>query len=209
MQTSETVKELFKAMISVAPEIQSISKSKQAYGYKYATLDSLIDMLRSVLPKHGIWFTQIPSRNGESSMLTTRVFHISGEWIEDSIEMTDTELQGKANDTQKVGASITYYRRYALSSIFCVAADEDVDGNLNNVRKQETPKTQPQKKQDPMPFLLQNIKSRIESGETKESILKSYADILKTDDVRELDGMTDIERSTIARFIYVQNQKEK
>lgn len=209
MQTSDTVKELFSAMIAVAPEIQSIAKSKQAYGYKYATLDSLIDMLRSVLPKHGLWFIQVPSRNGESSVLTTRVFHESGEWIEDSIEMTDTELQGKANDTQKVGASITYYRRYALSSIFGVAADEDIDGNLNNIRKPEPTKTQPQKKQDPMPFLLQNLTKRMESGETKESILKSYADILKTDDVRELEKMTDTERSTLARFIYVQNQKEK
>lgn len=209
MITSESTSNLFAALVECAPEIQSISKSKQAYGYKYATLDSLIDMLRSVLPKHGVWFTQMPTRKEHTSTLTTRVFHSSGEWLEDTIEMTDTELQGKANDTQKVGASITYYRRYALSSIFGVAADEDVDGNLNNVRKQETPKPQPQKKQDPMPFLLQNIKSRIESGETKESILKSYADILKTDDVRELDGMTDIERSMIARFIYVQNQKEK
>lgn len=211
MLTSETTKELFGAMIEAAPELQSISKSKQAYGYKYATLDSLIDMLRCVLPKHGLWFCQMPCRKGETSILTTRVFHSSGEWFEDFIEMTDTELQGKANDTQKVGASITYYRRYALSSIFGVASDEDVDGNLNNIR-QSQPQPQPkpeQKKRDPMPFLLQDFTKRMESGETKDSILKSYADLLKTDAIKQLNDMTDTEKSALANAIYKQNKEKE
>ena len=54
MKTSEETTNLMKAMIASAPEIRSIAKSKQAYGYKYATLDSLIDMLREVLPKYGL-----------------------------------------------------------------------------------------------------------------------------------------------------------
>ena len=143
MRTSEETTNLMKAMIASAPEIRSIAKSKQAYGYKYATLDSLIDMLREVLPKHGLWFTQIPTRSEEESVLTTRVFHESGEWLEDSILMTDTELQGKANDTQKLGASITYFRRYVLSSIFGVSADEDVDGNLASKERHQQARPQP------------------------------------------------------------------
>jgi hypothetical protein len=216
MQTSETTTELFKAMIDVAPEINSIGKSKQAYGYKYATLDSLIDMLRCVLPKHDLWFIQMPTRNGDKSSLTTRVVHKSGEWIEDTIEMTDTELQGKANDTQKVGASITYYRRYALSAIFGVATDEDVDGNLNNVQKQQpqskpVPKqeSKPQQKKDPTPYLLQDMTKRMEAGETKESVLKSYADILKTDNVRPIEQLSDAEKSSLANFIYKQNKEKE
>lgn len=216
MQTSQTTTELFKSMIEVAPEINSIGKSKQAYGYKYATLDSLIDMLRSVLPKHDLWFVQVPFRNGDKSSLTTRVIHKSGEWIEDTIEMTDTELQGKANDTQKVGASITYYRRYALSAIFGVATDEDVDGNLNNVQRQQpqskpVPKqeSKPQQKKDPTPYLLQDMTKRMEAGETKESVLKSYADILKTDNVRPIEQLTDAEKSSLANFIYKQNKEKE
>lgn len=64
------------------------------------------------------------------------------------------------------------------------------------------------KKRDPMPFLLMDIKKRVESGETKESILKVYADILKTDDVRELDQLSDIEKSALANFIYKQNKEQ-
>lgn len=213
MRTSETTNAIFKSMIEVAPEINAIGKSKQAYGYKYATLDSLIDMLRTVLPKHDLWFIQIPTRDEGKSALTTRVIHKSGEWFEDTIEMTDTELQGKANDTQKVGASITYYRRYALSAIFGVATEEDVDGNLNNVQKTQPvskPVAKPQQqKKDPTPYLLQDVAKRIEAGETKESIFKSYAEILKTDSVRPIEQLNDSEKSTLANFIYKQNKERE
>lgn len=203
MHTSETTNELFKALIEAAPEISSIGKSKQAYGYKYATLDSLIDMLRAVLPKHGLWYVQMPTRQNGVSALTTRVFHTSGEWIEDSIEMTDTELQGKANDTQRVGASITYYRRYALSAIFGVAADEDVDGNINNIRQptKQTPKPE-QKKQDPLAYIKADLTARQGSGEAYESIIKDYADLLKTDQVRDVDNLNDAERTALATAIF-------
>ena len=203
MHTSEMTNSLFKALIEAAPEISSIGKSKQAYGYKYATLDSLIDMLRAVLPKHGLWYVQMPTRQNGVSALTTRVFHTSGEWIEDSIEMTDTELQGKANDTQRVGASITYYRRYALSAIFGVAADEDVDGNINNIRQPTKPTPKPeQKKQDPLAYIKADLTARQGSGEAYESIIKDYADMLKTDQVRDVDNLNEVERTALATAIF-------
>lgn len=222
MKTSDTTTSLFKAMIEAAPEISSIGKSKQAYGYKYATLDSLIDMLRSVLPKHGLWYVQMPTRQNGISTLTTRVIHDSGEWIEDTIEMTDTELQGKANDTQRVGASITYYRRYALSSIFGVSADEDVDGNVNNIRQPQPdakPKQsakqpaqqsqQPKQKLDPTQYLSDDFAKRIANGEDSDSILKDYADILKTDQKRTVDQMNPEERRTVAISIFNRNMNAK
>lgn len=203
MKTSETTTSLFKALIEAAPEISSIGKSKQAYGYKYATLDSLIDMLRSVLPKHGLWYVQMPTRQNGVSTLTTRVFHDSGEWIEDTIEMTDTELQGKANDTQRVGASITYYRRYALSAIFGVAADEDVDGNINNIQQPAKPTPKPeQKKQDPLLYIKADLTARQGAGEAYESITKDYADLLKTDQIRDVDKLNDAELTALATAIY-------
>lgn len=213
MQTSEQTSSLLKAMIEAAPEISSISKSKQAYGYKYATLDSLIDMLRLVLPKHGLWFMQMPTRVDGKSTLTTRVFHESGEWIEDSIEMTDTELQGKVNDTQKVGASITYFRRYALSSIFGVASDEDVDGNLNSKKPPEQKQSYqrsaaPQRttqKQDPSAYVSADFDKRIEAGEDEGSILSDYADILKTDTRKHVSELTTDECKQVAIALYKRN----
>lgn len=208
MRTSEETTNLMKAMIASAPEIRSIAKSKQAYGYKYATLDSLIDMLREVLPKHGLWFTQIPTRSEEESVLTTRVFHESGEWLEDSILMTDTELQGKANDTQKLGASITYFRRYVLSSIFGVSADEDVDGNLASKERPQQVRPQPTaQKIDSKTYLKKEIRERIDQGATEDSVLGDFASILGTNIIKQVDQMTDDEARIIAISVF--NSKKK
>ena len=208
MKTSEETTNLMKAMIASAPEIRSIAKNKQAYGYKYATLDSLIDMLREVLPKHGLWFTQIPTRSEEESVLTTRVFHESGEWLEDSILMTDTELQGKANDTQKLGASITYFRRYVLSSIFGVSADEDVDGNLASKERPQQARPQPTaQKIDSKTYLKKEIRERIDQGATEDSVLGDFASILGTNIIKQVDQMTDDEARIIAISVF--NSKKK
>lgn len=208
MKTSEETTNLMKAMIASAPEIRSIAKSKQAYGYKYATLDSLIDMLREVLPKHGLWFTQIPTRSEEESVLTTRVFHESGEWLEESILMTDTELQGKANDTQKLGASITYFRRYVLSSIFGVSADEDVDGNLASKERPQQARPQPTaQKIDSKTYLKNEIRERIDQGATEDSVLGDFANILGTNIIKQVDQMTDDEARIIAISVF--NSKKK
>lgn len=208
MRTSEETTNLMKAMIASAPEIRSIAKSKQAYGYKYATLDSLIDMLREVLPKHGLWFTQIPTRSEEESVLTTRVFHESGEWLEDSILMTDTELQGKANDTQKLGASITYFRRYVLSSIFGVSADEDVDGNLASKERPQQARPQPTaQKIDSKTYLKKEIRERIDQGATEDSVLEDFANILGTNIIKQVDQMTDDEARIVAISVF--NSKKK
>ena len=208
MRTSEETTNLMKAMIASAPEIKSIAKNKQAYGYKYATLDSLIDMLRDVLPKHGLWFTQIPTRSEEESVLTTRVFHESGEWLEESILMTDTELQGKANDTQKLGASITYFRRYVLSSIFGVSADEDVDGNLaSKERPQQARPQSTAQKIDSKTYLKKEIRERIDQGETEGSVLEDFASILGTNIIKQVDQMTDDEARIVAISVF--NSKKK
>ena len=238
MITSQETTNLMKAMVEAAPEISSVGKNKQAYGYKYATLDSLIDMLRAVLPKHGLWFMQMPTRNGEQSILTTRVFHTSGEWIEDSIQMTDTELSGKTNDTQKVGASITYFRRYALSSIFGVAADEDVDGNLNSrpqtktasrtanaapqpaiaqplppqpaLAPPQTPEAEEAEKQaKAAKYLNDNYANRLKQGEPPMSILKDYADLLKTDVQKPPVEMTPTDVRVLARALAERDRERR
>lgn len=213
MQTSQETTNLFKALIQAAPEIQSISKSKQAYGYKYATLDSLIDMLKGVLPKHGLHFVQSPEDGAAGNrILETCVIHDSGEWLKSSITLTDTELQGKANDTQKFGASLTYFRRYVLSALFGVAADEDVDGNVVNMNNAARPKPKPQQQPqqlDERAAALQAMTDdwsrRIKAGETKESITKHYADILKVDVLKPSKELTTRELVVLTRELAKEN----
>lgn len=230
-RSSETICELLKALVACAPDLQSIPKSKAAYEgrYKYATLDSLIDMLKCVLPRHGVWFFQSPTTIDDGSiLLRTRVFHTSGEWIEDDITFEKTDVRGAgANETQKIGASITYFRRYALAAFFAIAADEDTDGVAVDSQRSKAPSTsstQPQskspsetpqgagnqqkQKQDPLPFILAVMARRMKAGETQESVLKSFADILQTDEIRSPEQMTDAQRSALARVLYKQEKEQ-
>lgn len=226
MHTSESTANIYKALIEAAPEIRAIPKSKSGFEYKYATLDSLIEMLRSVLPKHGLWFVQSPTDCDDGINLRTTIIHSSGEFVEDSITFSKTELtKGKPNDTQKIGAAITYFRRYVLASLFGVAADEDTDG-VSQLRQpqpqpqptQAKPQPQPQptqakqqktqEKKDPVPFIMCEIAKRMKAGETKESILVDFAEILKTDEVRPIEDMSAGEQSVLARELY-RRQKAK
>lgn len=219
IRASETTTALLKAMVEAAPEITAIPKTKQSNGqkfsYKYATLDGLIDMLRQVLPKHGLWFMQMPTTCEDSIELITRVFHTSGEWIEESISFGKTELQGGGNDTQKMGASITYFRRYALASVFGVAADEDTDGQApqrpNNYQSQKqithNQNVPAQSKRDPVPFIMGVVGRRMKEGETKHSILREFADILKLEVAVDVKDMTADELTALARELYVRDMK--
>jgi hypothetical protein len=219
MKTSENVENITKAMIAAAVDIQSVPKTKQALRYKYATLDNIIDMLRGTLPKHGLWFIQMPQMDIEKNImiLTTRVLHTSGEWFEDYISFGKTELKGgDSNDTQRLGASITYFRRYALSAIFGIAADDDNDGEPaptpgpQNRQPQQNrqPAPGPQNassgaaKKDPMVFVLDAMAKMMTNGETKDSVLKGFADILKTDNVRSPEKMSKEEINIIARHLW-------
>jgi len=130
MKQSEHVTELQKALIAARTDITNLYPSSSGYGYDYVPLEKIIDMLKTVLPKHGLGWVQLPSAGTDNTNigLTTRVIHTSGEWIEDSVIIPATEVKG-TNASQKLGASITYFRRYALCAVFGISGDKDVDAN--------------------------------------------------------------------------------
>jgi hypothetical protein len=128
MKTSQELKNIYSAIIKARPEIAPIARTKSARNYKYATLDSVIELLSLVLPKHGLGWLQTLSTEDGQPILVTRMIHESGEWIEDAMVLPQTKLNGGANESQELGASITYFKRYALSAIFGIATDDDTDG---------------------------------------------------------------------------------
>ena len=128
MNTSQELKNIYSAIIKARPEIAPIARTKSAGRYRYATLDSVIELLSLVLPKHELgWVQTLGSVDGRA-VLVTRIIHASGEWIEDALPLPQTKLAGGANESQELGASITYFKRYALSAMFGIATDDDTDG---------------------------------------------------------------------------------
>ena len=128
MNTSQELKNIYSAIIKARPEIAPIARTKSAGKYRYATLDSVIELLSLVLPKPELgWVQTLGSVDGRA-VLVTRIIHASGEWIEDALPLPQTKLAGGANESQELGASITYFKRYALSAMFGIATDDDMDG---------------------------------------------------------------------------------
>lgn len=167
MIISETTSKLFGALIKARTEIETVVKDKDGYGYKYATLDNVISMLKGVLPKYGLGFAQFPESVNGKDGVTTIVMHESGEYMSARYEMEATEMKG-TNLTQQKGASITYTRRYALCSVFGIPTEEDTDGTVPTPTK--TVKAEPATKSS-----VEEIITGIEEKMTLQNCKAFYA----------------------------------
>lgn len=115
------------ALAKAQSEIKNPEKTKTAkagsYSYKYADIADVLNQALPVLSKNGIAVTQPTHMVDGSLIVTTRLLHSSGEFIESEYPVSG--IQG--GDHQKIGAALTYARRYALCSLIGVAAEEDTD----------------------------------------------------------------------------------
>jgi peroxiredoxin family protein len=101
----------------------------------YATLDSVLDSVMPYLLAEGLVIVQQTEITETGLRLNTRLIHTSGEMLESSYPLPDVA------DPQKLGAAITYARRYSISALLCVCPDEDDDGE--SVKQNKTvPKTE-------------------------------------------------------------------
>jgi hypothetical protein len=129
----KVVPELCKALVAVQAEFRGVAKDGRnpAFNSRYMTLDSILDDLRPLLVKNGLFITQSIDHikftdEGRLSCLTvsTVIHHVSGaEWS------TSVPIPVVKPDAQGVGGCITYGRRYALCSLLMISADDDLDGN--------------------------------------------------------------------------------
>ena len=132
MKTSETVTEITKALLIAWESLENLSFDKEGFTNKYTSLLSIIDSVKPILLKNNILCIQAPSGgSGENIGVTTRLQHISGEFFEDTFIIPQTELS-KANSAQKIGSSITYGKRYALTSMLFIATGDDLDSDMKH-----------------------------------------------------------------------------
>lgn len=120
---------LAKALLVAQGNFSPIVKDTEAFKYKYAPLDKVLECVRPALTDAGILITQ-PSRvwrNGDSEYCEqkTILIHVeSGQQIESSMVMQcDTGPQDR-------GSEVTYLRRYTLLNVLGIfPVDEDDDGS--------------------------------------------------------------------------------
>ncbi len=132
MKTSESITGIAPALIKAQGEMSGIAKegNNPAFRSKYVTLDSILDTIRPVLTKHGLMLSQgITSQSVTEDKVTaieveSRIIHASGEWVAQSVVVPITK-----HDAHGFGSALTYGRRYSVSSLLAISADEDDDGN--------------------------------------------------------------------------------
>jgi ERF superfamily protein len=94
--------------------------------FRYAPLSSGLDIVRKSLGRHEIATIQSTEIDKEAGLLrlTTILAHSSGEWI--SSEWPVCQITDIAS-AQRMGAALTYARRYALFTLVGIAGEDDLD----------------------------------------------------------------------------------
>ena len=130
MNKSESIVNLSKALAAAQGEMPAIKfdSTNGFLGNKFASLGAVIEATRPILAKHGLSIAPFPIGDGGAVGIEVILLHTSGEWISNSVLLEVGAEKGKSS-AQVAGSIISYLRRYALSSICGVYADEDGDGN--------------------------------------------------------------------------------
>lgn len=114
-------------------EVQ-VRSEKGAYSFSYATLDSILDIIRPKLSENGLAYTQTLEKHGEAMVMCLRLYHAGGGTISSCMPLE----WGRIQRMQEMGSVITYARRYQIAAFFGLAAEEDDDGNSGDGNHRET-----------------------------------------------------------------------
>jgi hypothetical protein len=130
------MKNLIKALSDFQNECPIIHKDTKGHNYTYADLPQIFSVINPLLKKHKLCFTQLLQDNG----IKTILFHVeSGEQLESFTTIPLVKL-GAMNEYQSYGSGVTYFRRYALSSMLGLVTDKDTDASGSSVTVAQSPK---------------------------------------------------------------------
>lgn len=139
---------LFEALSKAQAEYPPVERSKTVsvyskktgttYQFKYAPLEKLLDAIRKPFSNHGLCVFQQVIGNGDSScFVVTTIGHKDGATISDRIPVTRT------GDMKAFGGDITYTKRYGLSALAGIVADDDIDSVAEGERVTDVSGTDP------------------------------------------------------------------
>ena len=111
---------------SLTATIRSDERGRADQTFRYAPLSSGLDIVRKTLGQHEIATVQTTAIDQAAGVvnLTTVLAHASGEWIASDwpvCSVSDTATP------RRMGAALTYARRYALFTLVGIAGEDDVD----------------------------------------------------------------------------------
>jgi hypothetical protein len=94
--------------------------------FRYAPLSSGLDLVRKCLGQHEIATVQTTAIDRDSGLirLTTTLVHTSGEWVSSDWPVCPVSETAAPH---RLGAALTYARRYALFTLVGIAGEDDLD----------------------------------------------------------------------------------
>ena len=148
-RSSETIGLIAGALAKAQVEIANPEKSLTATirspfpreadrSFRYASLANGLDLVRKSLGKHEIASVQTTSIDEAAGLirLTTTLAHSSGEWVSSDWPVCPVSETAAPH---RMGAALTYARRYALFTLVGIAGEDDLDApDLDAVFKAET-----------------------------------------------------------------------
>src|SRR3954471_20847900 len=111
---------------SLTATIESPFPREGQRSFRYAPLSSGLDLVRKCLGQHEIATVQSTTIDHEAGMikLTTTLVHASGEWVASDWPVCPVS---ETTAPHRMGAALTYARRYALFTLVGIAGDDDLD----------------------------------------------------------------------------------
>src|ERR1700719_1069559 len=102
------------------------TRSDSPQSFRYASLSSGLDIVRKTLGGQQIAVAQTTDIDRANGMvnLTTVLLHTSGEWISSDWPVCRTS---EISAPRRMGAALTYARRYALFTMVGIAGEDDLD----------------------------------------------------------------------------------
>lgn len=161
MEKSESIKELAAALAKFQATVPKIDLDKEVavktkggyeYNFNYATFANILEKIKVPLSENGLSFSQLVNSDGS---VTTLLMHVSGEWISSNLLIIGDKTP------QGIGSAITYAKRYSLSSILGICADDDDDANVaqgNEYKLKDNPATKQKEQQHTKrPFFKEKV----------------------------------------------------
>ena len=111
---------------SLTATIRTAGPGERERTFRYAPLSSGLDIVRKTLGQHEIATVQTTSIDQGAGIvnLTTVLAHASGEWIASDWPVCPI---AEMASPQRMGAALTYARRYALFTLVGIAGEDDLD----------------------------------------------------------------------------------
>ena len=136
-RSSETIGTIAAALAKAQAELINPEKSQVATvrpsgsgaaerSFRYAPLSSGLDIVRKTLGQHEIATMQTTAIDDDTGLirLTTMLAHSSGEWVSSDWPVCPIS---ETVAPRRMGAALTYARRYALFTLVGIAGEDDID----------------------------------------------------------------------------------